>query len=42
MVVNDKTGSVYLVIFEAPEASWAKAWAIGQPILAKLGLDDEM
>ena len=39
---NDKTGSVYFMMFESPEASWEKAFAVAKPILTMMALDDEM
>jgi hypothetical protein len=40
-IANDKTGTLFLVIFEAPTKSWVEAWKIGEPILKRLMLDDE-
>ena len=42
LIANDKTGSMYLIIFEAPEKEWEDAWKIGEPILKKLYIDDEI
>jgi len=37
-----KTGALYVFMFEAPAAEWEEAWKIGEPIIQKLGLDDEI
>ena len=42
LIANDKTGSMYFVIFEAPEKEWKDAWKIGEPIMKKLLIDDEV
>jgi hypothetical protein len=39
---NERTNTLYLLIFESPEASWDKAWAKGQVMLEKFLLDDEI
>ena len=41
LIANDKTGTFFLVIFEAPTSSWSEAWKSGDIILKKLLLDDE-
>lgn len=41
MVANPKTNTLYLFIFESPEASWDSAWKIGKQILDSLAIDDE-
>jgi hypothetical protein len=41
-IANDKTGTLFLVIFEAPTKDWSEAWKIAEPILKKLLLDDEV
>lgn len=38
---NDKTGTLYILIFESPDSSWDEAWKIGQVILDRFLLDDE-
>lgn len=40
MVANPKTNTLYLFIFESPEANWDSAWKIGKPIIDSLVLDD--
>jgi hypothetical protein len=42
MVANPKTGTLYLFIFEAPERTWADAWAKGEKIMDLLAIDDEV
>ena len=42
MVANPKTGTLYLFIFEAPDAHWNDAWAKGEKILDFLAVDDEI
>jgi hypothetical protein len=39
---NEKTDSLYLILFESPEKSWDQAWAKGQVMLEKFLLDDEI
>lgn len=38
-LANDRTGSLYIVAFEAPAATWADAWAIGKVLFENLRLD---
>ena len=40
-VANPKTNTLYLFIFESPEAGWEAAWKLGKPIMDSLALDDE-
>jgi hypothetical protein len=42
MVANPKTNTLYLIIFESPEAEWDMAWKAGQKIMDTLALDDEI
>jgi len=42
MIANDKTGTLFLVIFEAPTITWSEAWKSGDIILKKMLLDDEI
>lgn len=42
LIANDKTGTVYLVMFEAPSAEWDATWKIAEPILKQLYVDDEI
>ncbi|HTO86631.1 MAG TPA: hypothetical protein VMR54_03770 [Thermoanaerobaculia bacterium] len=39
---NEKTNTLYLILFESPEKSWDEAWAKGQVMLEKFFLDDEI
>jgi hypothetical protein len=39
-VANPKTNTLYVFIFESPEAGWADAWKLGEPMLEQLALDD--
>ena len=41
IIANDKTGTAYLVIFEAPEASWDAEWEAIEPTIQRLYIDDE-
>ena len=41
VIANDRTGMIYVVLFEAPEAEWEKAWKIGEPILKQLIILDD-
>ena len=42
MVANPKTGTLYLFLFEAPEAQWADAWVKGDKMMNALAVDDEI
>ena len=42
MVANPKTNTLYLFIFESPEAEWETAWKTGEKIMDTLVLDDEI
>jgi hypothetical protein len=39
---NAKMNTLYLFIFESPEAGWKEAWKIGEAMLKTLPLDDEV
>lgn len=39
---NDSTGTIYIVIFEAPEADWQSAWSVGEQILGRLYIDSDI
>ena len=41
VIANDKTGTVYLAIFEAPESGWDAEWQVIEPTIQRLGIDDE-
>jgi hypothetical protein len=38
---NDKTGTLYILMFESPDPSWDGAWKTGQVMLSNFLLDDE-
>lgn len=40
LIANDNTGTLYLVMFEAPISEWNKAWKIAEPMLQYLLIDD--
>ena len=40
-ISNDKTGSLYIVSFEAPKSDWDEAWKIGETMLKYYLVDDE-
>ena len=39
LVANDKTGTLWLFIFEAPEKDWAKAWKTGEKMMKALMIE---
>lgn len=41
-VANPKTNTLYLLIFESPEADWDATWKIGEQIMGTLAIDDEV
>lgn len=41
-VANPKTNTLYLFIFEAPSSEWEKAWTLGDKMMKRLLLDDEV
>jgi hypothetical protein len=41
VIANDKTGTIYVVLYEAPEAEYEEAWKIGEPILRQLIILDD-
>lgn len=41
-VANPKTNTMYLIIFESPEADWGPAWKIGEQIMNQLAIDDDV
>ena len=41
LVANEDTGTLYVVVFEAPMSRWAREWSIAEPVLQSLMLDDE-
>ncbi len=42
IVANPKTGTIYLFIFKAPQASWDEAWLKGEEIMKQMAIDDEL
>ena len=42
MIANPKTNTLYLLIFESPQASWDAAWTTGKQIMDTLVIDDEI
>jgi hypothetical protein len=42
VIANDRTGSAFLVVAEAPEQEWAKAWSTLEPVVKKMLIDDEL
>jgi len=42
LIANDKTGTLFLAIFEAPTTNWDEAWKAGETIFKKMLLDDEI
>lgn len=42
LMANDKTGTLYQVVYEAPLNEWDDAWKIGEPILKRILIDDEI
>ena len=41
VIANDRTGMIYIVLYEAPESEWKEAWKIGEPILKQLIIVDD-
>jgi hypothetical protein len=41
-IANTRTDTLYLVLFESPEARWQVAWEKGRVILEAFALDDEI
>jgi hypothetical protein len=40
LIANDKTGTIYIVMYEAPTSEWEEAWKLGEPMLQYLYIDD--
>ena len=40
LIANNKTGTLYLIIFEAPTSEWENTWKIAEPMLKYLYIDD--
>jgi hypothetical protein len=41
-VGNSRTNTLYIVLFESPDASWDDAWKKGEVMLGNFLLDDEI
>ena len=41
-LANTESNTLYLVVFEAPEAEWDGAWKLGAQMMTTLGFDDEV
>ena len=39
-IANNQTGTLYLVLFEAPASEWQQIWKIAEPMLQYLYIDD--
>jgi hypothetical protein len=42
LIANDQTGTLFLVVAEAPESQWREAWRTLEPVLKMLLLDNEI
>lgn len=42
VLTNDKTGTAFLLVFEAPAADWEREWAKIEPVVKRLAIDDEI
>ncbi len=42
LIANEETGTLYLIIFEAPSKSWERAWSKGHSMLNKFLIDSEI
>lgn len=40
LIANNQTGTLYLVMFEAPTSEWQQVWKIAEPMLQYLYIDD--
>ena len=40
VLTNDKTGTAFLLVFEAPAADWEREWATIEPVVKRLAIDD--
>ena len=40
LIANDKTDTLFIVIFESPTSEWQESWKKGEVILKKLLIDD--
>jgi hypothetical protein len=39
---NEETGTLYMIIYEGPAASWDATWKIGEPILQRFMIESEI
>lgn len=42
LIANDKTGTLFIVLFGAPTYTWDEVWRNGEVMLKRLLLDDEV
>ena len=40
LIANNKTGTLYLIMFEGAKSEWSKTWQIAEPMLQYLYIDD--
>lgn len=40
LIANNKTGTLYMVLFEGPAAQWTEIWKTAEPMLQYLLIDD--
>jgi hypothetical protein len=40
-IANDKTDTLFIATFEAPENTWTQAWKLGEVMIKKFLIDDE-
>jgi len=41
-LANDKTGTIFRIMFESPEKQWKETWPVGEQIINNMILDDEV
>ena len=41
-IANQDTGTLYVIVFEGPAASWDSAWQQGEPMLKLFLLDSDI
>ena len=39
---NSRTNTLYVIVFESPDATWDEAWKLGEVMLTDFLLDDEI
>ncbi len=42
LIANDKTGTLFIYMYEAPKEQWDEAWKVGEVMFKNLHLDDEI